>query len=131
MLLIIFLVVILVFISIGIYISLSKSPFKKKNLWKTGMVIGVIFITITGIIPLIIAYIQEAFFGYPQWGLILAIPLFIPILILDRIFGTFEYFGVIGNLVYFIITSFVLYGGGGAFLGYIIGLFISSGKKEN
>lgn len=129
LLFIIFLVFSLACIFIGIYIGFSKDPFAKKNLWKTGMCAGMIFITAIGIIPMIVAGIQEAIFGYPQWGEILVIPLIIPFLIMNFIFGRTKSFGLVGNLLYFTITSLLLFGGLGAFIGYVISIFIPSEKN--
>ncbi len=117
----------LVLITIGIYINFSKYPFAKKNLWKTGMVAGIIFNLITGLIPYILywARITPA-----EWSIALIVPLYFPIKITDYFYSVFPINLGIGNILVFFFISLMCYGGVGAFIGYIISIFKTTEKEH-
>ncbi|MCK4667741.1 hypothetical protein KAU33_13375 [Candidatus Dependentiae bacterium] len=126
-----FLVLSWAFFFIGIYIRFSKDPFAKKNLWKTGMWAGIIFITISVIIPFKVVITLYDSIPLPSFPSVMFVHLLFAIM-LECFLGGPGSLVPFGTLyIRFSITLLLLYGGLGAFIGYVIGKFIPSEKKNN
>ena len=107
-----------------------KSYIAKKITWKSGMLAGIIFILVVGIIPMIVAEIQKQFFNYPQWSEYLVIPFCFQFVIMYSVMDVGESPNVFIYVIYFIITSVIIYGSIGTVIGYMLQDKNPKPKKE-